>query len=359
MRQHRLKTVIDNMKKMELRQLIVSDPCSIFYLTGIHVGPGERLYALVVKDDGSAILFNNHLFPVKEQDGLKIVYHSDGEDAMSGLASSLTDGLLGIDKVWPSKFLLDLLEKRHDIHPVLGSMAVDEARKIKDTEEIEQMRTASRLNDAVMADAIAALGAGISERSMVGIVGDLHVRHGADAALSQLICYGTGCSEPHHDSGDATLKPGDSVILDIFAPVRHYWCDMTRTVFYKSARDEQKKVYEVVKAANLAGIKAVRPGVPLSEIDRAARKVIEDAGYGKYFTHRLGHGIGLDVHEPPDCSGVSSAVAVPGMCFSIEPGIYIPGEWGVRIEDLVVVTDDGVEVLNAYPKELQIICQES
>ena len=343
------------MEGMGIHQLIISDPCSIFYLTGIHIGPGERLYALVVKSDGSAVLFNNYLFPVKEQEGLKIVYHSDGEDAVGGLAGCLSEGLLGIDKTWPSKFLLDLLDKRHDVRPVLGSRAVDDARKNKDAEEIELMRAASRLNDAVMADSIAALGAGVSERRMVGIVGELHVKHGADAALTQLICYGTGCSEPHHDSGDATLRPGDSVILDIFAPVRHYWCDMTRTVFYKSATDEQKKVYEVVKAANLAGIRAVRPGVPLCEIDRAARRVIEDAGYGQYFTHRLGHGIGLDVHEPPDCSGVSSAVAEPGMCFSIEPGIYIPGKWGVRIEDLVVVTEDGVEVLNAYPKDLQII----
>ena len=162
-------------------------------------------------------------------------------------------------------------------------------------------------------------------------------------------------SEPHHEPGNATLKEGDSVILDIFAPVNHYWCDMTRTVFYKTVSPEQKKVYEIVKAANLAGINAVKPGVPLKDIDYAARKVIEDAGYGQYFTHRLGHGIGLDVHEPPDCSAASDAIAEPGMCFSIEPGIYLPGKWGVRIEDLVVVTEDGIEVLNSFTKDLQII----
>jgi Xaa-Pro dipeptidase len=271
------------------------------------------------------------------------------------LTDYVSEGLVGVDKTWPAKFLLELMSMRADIKPVLGSAAVDDARKYKDVEEVDLMRAASRLNDAVMADAISALGPGISERKMVGIVGDLQVKHGADAALPQLICYGVGSSEPHHESGSALLKEEDSVILDIFAPVRHYWCDMTRTVFYRSVTDEQKKVYEIVRAANLAGIKAVRPGVPLKEIDYAARKVIEDAGYGKYFTHRLGHGIGLDVHEPPDCSGASEAVAEPGMCFSIEPGIYLPGKWGVRIEDLVVVTENGAEVLNSYSKDLQIV----
>lgn len=355
MKQQRLKRVIENMEKKGLKQLIVSDPSSIFYLTGINIGPGERLYAMLVKADGSAMLYNNQLFPLEEQQGLTIVYHSDGEDAIAPLADAVGDGAIGIDKTWAAKFLLDLLGKRAGLKPVLGSQAVDEARKYKDAEEVALMRAASRLNDAAMADAIAALGANISERKMAAIVADLHVKHGADAAVPQLVCYGVGCSEPHHDSGSATLQEGDSVILDIFAPVKHYWCDMTRTVFYKSAGDEQKKVYETVKAANLAGIKAVRPGVPLREIDNAARKVIEDAGYGKYFTHRLGHGIGLDVHEPPDCSGASDAIAEPGMCFSIEPGIYLPQRWGVRVEDLIVVTEDGVEVLNAYPKELKIV----
>lgn len=355
MKQRRLTTVIENMDRAGLSQILVSDPSSIFYLTGVYVDPGERFFALLVKSDGEVTLFNNRLFPLEEQAGLTIVYHSDGEDALQVLADSIPGNELGVDKVWPARFLLALLAKRPYLRPVLGSEPVDLARKYKDAEEVQLMRAASRVNDATMADAVKSLASDVSERKMVGIVGDLHVKHGADASLPQLVAYGVGCSEPHHDPGSATLKEGDSVILDIFAPVQRYWCDMTRTVFYKTVSPEQKKVYETVKAANLAGINAVRPGVPLSEVERAARRVIEEAGYGQYFTHRLGHGIGLDVHEPPDCSSDSIAIAEPGMCFSIEPGIYIPGKWGVRIEDLVVVTEDGVEVLNAYTKKLQII----
>lgn len=355
MKKNRLAKVVANLKKMGLDQAVISDPFSIYYLTGLSIDPGERLFAMLVKGDGSATLFNNRLFPLPEREGLKISYHSDGEDAVGMLAEALTDGPLGVDKVWPARFLLPLLDKRRGIRPSLGSAAVDDARMYKDPEEVELMRAASRVNDAAMAEAIAALASGISESKIVGIVGDLHVKHGADGALPQLVCFGVGASEPHHESGPATLQEGDSVILDIFAPVQRYWCDMTRTVFYKTVSQEQRKVYEIVKAANLAGIKAVAPGVPLKDIDAAARRVIEEAGYGQYFTHRLGHGIGLDVHEPPDCSAVSEAIAQPGMCFSIEPGVYLPGRWGVRIEDLVVVTEDGVEVLNRYSKELQVV----
>ena len=130
---------------------------------------------------------------------------------------------------------------------------------------------------------------------------------------------------------------------------------MTRTIFFRDAGDEQKKVYELVKKANLTAISKVRPGVPLCEIDRAARRVIEEGGYGPNFTHRLGHGVGLDCHEMPDVSSVSPAVAKPGMVFSIEPGIYLPGKFGVRIEDLVLVTEEGCEVLNAAPKDLRVV----
>ena len=130
---------------------------------------------------------------------------------------------------------------------------------------------------------------------------------------------------------------------------------MTRTVFFGGATDEQKKIYEIVKAANFAGKAAVKPGVPLREIDRAARSVIEQAGYGPNFLHRTGHGLGLEVHEPPDVSSVSPAIAQPGMVFSIEPGVYLPGKFGVRVEDLVLVTIDGCECLNELDREFMVV----
>ena len=355
MKQNRLHRVIENMQKLGLRQLLISDSESIYYLTGIGYDPGERLFALYINDQGDAHLFNNHMFPQEPQSGLTIHYFDDTDDQMALLASVMQGGKLGVDKFLRAKFMLPLLDKRPDLQLCLGSEAVDSARTYKDAEEIELMRRASALNDATMEKVIRRLSDGLTERQMVGVVGDVHLSLGADVAYDHLICYGEGCCEPHHSSGSATIKPGQAAIFDIFAPVNRYWCDMTRTVFYCSADDEQRRVYETVRAANMAGIAAIRPGIPISLVDDAARKVITDAGYGEYFTHRTGHGIGLSCHEPPDCSGSNQTILQPGMCFSVEPGIYLPGRWGVRIEDLVVVTETGVEVLNKFTKDLLII----
>ena len=355
MKDNRLRTVIGYMEDLGLKQLIITDPNSVYYLTGHSSSTGERLYALLIKDDGSADLFINQMFVQPEIAGLRVHYHQDNDDNLVQLAAAVLPGKLGVDKLWAARFLLGLLEKRPDLQPVLGSAAVDLARKFKDAEEIDLMRWASAVNDATVGDVIGSVDPGLSERQMVGVVGNLHVQHGADAAVEQLICYGANCAEPHHESDHTMLQPGDSIIFDIFTPVKRYWCDMTRTVFYQSVTEEQRCVYELVREANAAGIAAVKPGARMCDIDAAARQVIEAGGYGPYFTHRLGHGIGLDIHEPPDCSSANQGLVEPGMCFSIEPGVYLPGCFGVRIEDLVVVTESGVEVLNKFSKDLQVI----
>ena len=171
----------------------------------------------------------------------------------------------------------------------------------------------------------------------------------------QCVSYGATAADPHHFPDDTKLKDGDAVLLDLFSRKNYYWCDMTRTVFYKSVSAHHREVYEVVKTAQQAAIDFVKPGVVMKDIDAVARKVITDAGYGEYFITRTGHGVGMDLHELPFAAPDSEIIAEPGMCFSIEPGIYIPEDIGVRIEDLVLVTEDGCEVLTHYPKELQII----
>ena len=355
MKQERLNRVIANMGEENLRQIIISDPDSIYYLTGIGYDPGERLLALYINDDGQAHLFNNHMFPQQPQDGLEIHFYDDVDDVMGMVASVVHSGVLGVDKFLRAKFMLPLLDRCPGLELRLGSEPVDRARTYKDAEEIALMRQASALNDATMEEVIQHLGDGLSERQMVGLVGDAHLNRGADVAYEHIICYGESCSQPHHTSGPQKIQAGEGAIFDIFAPVKHYWCDMTRTVFFRSVSDEQRRVYDVVRAANEAGIAAIQVGRPLCEVDAAARKVIADAGYGDCFTHRTGHGIGLALHELPDCSSTSQVLIAPGMCFSVEPGIYLPGKWGVRIEDLVVVTETGVEVLNHFTKDLLVV----
>lgn len=354
-KQDRLHRVTQLMARHGLEQIIVSAPASVYYLTGIWVNPMERMLALYITQDGACVLYANELFGIAPQPGLELVIHTDSDVPTAQMAQRLRPGKLGVDKFWPSKFLIGILEARGDVVPTLGSAPVDEARMLKDQQEIEAMRHASQVNDKVVEAAIAALHEGVRENEIAALVEKLYKENGGGRGEGQLVCFGPNGADPHHGPDGTVIKAGDSVVLDLFNPVARYWCDMTRTVFFGSAGEEHRRVYETVKEANLAAERMIRPGIPLCQVDAAARQVIEEAGYGPYFTHRLGHGCGLECHEPPDVSSASTALTQPGMVFSVEPGIYLPGKLGVRIEDLVLVTEDGCEVLNAASKELRIV----
>ena len=355
MYQDRINRVAALMREENLQQIIVSSTASVYYLTGLWVEPHERMLALLIDDSGKTVLYGNALFGLSESDTLPLRIHTDQDNPVKDLAFDLSPGLVGIDKFWYSKFLLGVLALRDDVKPVDGSRPVDMARMRKDETERDFMRHSSKMNDEVIACAIAAVRDGVRENELAGLINREFLKRGADCEGTQLVCFGANGADPHHSADSSVLKPGDSIVFDIFTPISRYWCDMTRTVFYKSASAKQREVYELVRRANEVAIAAARPGISLSELDGIARGIITDGGYGEYFTHRLGHGCGLDCHEPPDVSGVSYAPLEEGMIFSVEPGIYLPGEFGVRIEDLVLITKDGCEVLNAYPKDLKII----
>lgn len=352
--QTRIAAVRAAMARHGLNQLIVSAPAAVFYLTGVAIEPGERLLALALAADGASHLFVNRLFPTAAPEGIALHVHGDGQDATADIAQVLQPGPVGVDKFWPSAFLIRLLAKKPGLIPVEGSLPVDETRMVKDAGERERLRAASRLNDRVTAQAIAAISPEKDELALAREVLDAYASAGM-VSWSPLVCYGAGCAEPHHSPDHTRLKPGDSVILDIGGALDGYQSDMTRTVFYREASPLAREVYQVVLEAHEAGIAAVKPGRPLREVDAAARSIIERAGYGAYFTHRLGHNLGLEVHEYPDVSAASEAICQEGMCFSIEPGVYLPGQFGVRIEDLVLVGPQGAEDLNALDKSLRIV----
>ncbi|MBQ3078977.1 MAG: aminopeptidase P family protein [Clostridia bacterium] len=356
MKLDRLEKVIRNMRDMKLTQLLISAPASIYYLTGKWISPGERMLALRVSDSGECQLFANKLFALSPMDGIELIEYSDTEQPIDFLSEKTESGLMGVDKDWPCRFALPLSEKRSDVRLVIGSPAVDRARMLKTKEEIDLMRESSLMNDKAIGRAISAVQAGVTEHDIASAYNSAAKEFGAEGeSFDSLICFGPNCAEPHHATDATLLKEGDSVILDVGAKMNGYCSDMTRTVFFGKATDEQKKVYDLVERANRAGREAVKPGVPLKDVDRAARRVIEEAGYGKYFIHRTGHGIGLEVHEFPDVSESSEAVCEPGMIFSVEPGIYLPGKFGVRVEDLVCVTEDGCETFNQFSKEMREI----
>lgn len=345
------------MKEKNLTQLLVTDTASIFYLTGRWIEAGERLLVLLIRQSGKPVLFINELFPEKESEDLDFVWIKDTTDSIALLAEKLEkEEVLGIDKNWPSGFLIRLMETTGSAKVVNSSLLLDLIRSRKDEEEIQFMREASRLNDDAMTMLIDALHEDMTEKEMEDRLREIYDSLGAEGfSFTPIIAYGKNGANPHHENSHRLLKEGDSVILDIGCRKDNYASDMTRTVFYMEVDEKAKEVYETVLKANRKAIEKVKPGVKFSEIDEAARAVIEEKGYGKYFTHRTGHSIGIEVHEYGDVSSANEDLLMPGMIFSVEPGIYLEGELGVRIEDLVLVTEEGHEVLNRYPKDLQII----
>ena len=218
------------------------------------------------------------------------------------------------------------------------------------------MRRASQLNDMALEQLRPWITAGVSELELAERLTKLYRELGADGtSFDPLVAFGANAASGHHWPDDTRLQPGDVVLIDAGCIYKGYCSDMTRTYVYQRATDRQRQVYEVVRRANEAAEQAVRPGVPLRELDQIARDIITEAGFGPQFTHRLGHFIGLEDHEFGDVSASAADAAAPGNVFSIEPGVYLAGELGVRIEDLVLVTETGCEILNALPKELEII----
>lgn len=357
MNKERIDGVVANMKEAGLDYLLISEPSSIDYLIDYVNNPGERMYVLMLGTKGDHKLFFNKLFFVDKDLGIDIVWHSDVDDATQTIVDNLKDvKKIGVDKHWSANFLLDLMEKLPDVKFVNGSKCVDYKRMVKDDHEQQLMIEASIINDKAMAEMIKQVALDLSEVEVASKLKDIYQKLGAsDISFDTIVAYGKNGANPHHENDDSRLKPGDSIIIDMGCKYQGYCSDMTRTVFYKEVSQEAKEVYELVKAANEAAEAMIKPGVRLCDIDKTARDLITKAGYGKEFNHRLGHFIGKDVHEYGDVSVNFDLEVQEGMIFSIEPGVYLPGKFGVRIEDLVLVTKDGCKVLNSYTKDLIVI----
>jgi D-alanyl-D-alanine dipeptidase len=228
-------------------------------------------------------------------------------------------------------------------------------RAVKGADEIERLVAAGEAADASFEDIAGVRFAGRTESDIAADLAGFLRAHGHSQVDFTVVGSGPNGANPHHEMSDRVIEEGDMVVLDFGGLKEGYGSDTTRTVHVGEPSDEEREVHEIVRHAQQAGFEAVRPGVACQEIDRAARKVIADAGYGEYFIHRVGHGIGLTTHEPPYMVEGEEHLIEPGMCFSIEPGIYLPGRFGVRIEDIVVATEDGGRRLNNTPHEMRIV----
>jgi Xaa-Pro aminopeptidase len=230
---------------------------------------------------------------------------------------------------------------------------IEQARMVKDAAEIELTRRAVRLGSSLFDRILKTIHAGISEAEVAGELEYAARKSGAEAmSFPTIIASGERSSLPHGRASRAVIPPQGFVVCDFGVILSSYCSDMTRTVYVGRPGAEACKLYHAVQDAQQAAIEAVRPGVSVGEVDKAARKLLRREGLSKYFTHSTGHGVGLEIHEAPRVAAGQGETLRPGMIITIEPGVYIPGKWGVRIEDMVVVTEHGCEVLTATGKEL-------
>ena len=358
MRTDRIEKIINSMRQHNMDQMVISDPSTIFYLTGKFVASGARLFALCLDTQGACTFFINSLqtdyAPLAE--GAEIVWYTDSDDSIQILAKKIrTGGTVGIDKNWPSSFLLRLMAAA-DAKYVLNSGIIDYIRMVKDDGEIQLMRETQAVNEKVISEMFQYVSPELTEQKHHRMLHEMYCAHGADGYnIIGVVAYGKSCGYAHHKPDGTTPVTGDCIMIDAGARLNGYRSDMTRTVFYKSVSDEMRNIYEVVKEAQLTAMDAIKPGMRFCDIDKIGRDIITKYGYGEYFTHRIGHNIGIDGHEFPDVGGANTMEVLPNMTFSVEPGIYIPNLGGVRIEDLVAVTENGYECLNKMSKDLRII----
>lgn len=289
--------------------------------------------------------------------GLPVRDWVDGQDpydmvvgALGGdpVATAVTDSM-------PALHLLPLTERLDDL-PVLATDVLRSLRMIKDPAEIDALRQAGAAIDRVHAMVPELLVPGRTEAEVAADIEKAIVAEGHSQAAFIIVGSGPHGADPHHEHSDRELRAGDIVVVDIGGPYEPgYNSDCTRTYSLGEPSAEVAQQYSVLQRAQRAAVEAVRPGVRAEQVDAAAREVLIEAGLGEYFVHRTGHGIGLSVHEEPYIVAGNDLPLRAGMAFSVEPGVYFPGKWGARIEDIVIVTPDGAESLNQRPHELIVV----
>ena len=360
---NRMQKIREAMAKARIDVFLVSPSSNLFYLTGYGSKGDERLFLLVLPLEGEPFILANLLYkeevkslPIKES-----VFWKDGEDPFGLLKNEIEKrnirvNTAALEPQIPALFSLPIGQTFMDTHFVLGSSLTETLRQFKDPAELDLIRRACRESDRALAAVIdkGSYWIGKTEADF-GEELSAELRRGGVISFGASAAVGANAAIPHHGIGKTAIEKGKCLLIDFWGRLEGYYTDCTRTFHFGKPTSEFEKIYAIVLEAHLAAEAKARLGNTLGDIDRAARSVIEKNGYGDYFTHRTGHGLGIDVHEG---ASVNNGVEIPveqGMVFSIEPGIYFPGRFGVRIENLVVIGEKGAEPLHAYPRELKVI----
>jgi Xaa-Pro aminopeptidase len=345
-----------------LAGVVVAPGPDLVWLTGYRpTAMTERLTLLVLVRDREPVM----LVPALERPdveaaagapALRLTAWSDGSDPHEAAAGLLPpEGVLGIsDSAW-AMHLLGLQRALPSTRYRALSEALPMLRAVKDAAELSRLAAAGAAADATYGEILGARFSGRRETEVAADLAALLRQFGHEQVDFTVVGSGPNGANPHHEAGERVIEVGDAVVLDFGGLMHGYGSDTTRTVCVGEPSQDAREVHDVVRRAQQAAFEAVRPGVACQDIDRVARAVITDAGYGEYFIHRTGHGIGVTTHEPPYMVEGEEQPLVPGMCFSIEPGIYLPDRFGVRIEDIVTVTEDGGRRFNSTDHGLAVV----
>jgi Xaa-Pro aminopeptidase len=341
--------------------LIAPGPDLAYFADYLPIATTERMTLLVVPAAGEPVLVapaleHDSAAATRARGAFRIVDWADGDDEYVPAAALLDDaGSYAVSDVLWAMHLLGLQQKLPAARFASISRALPMLRAVKDADEIDRLAAAGAAADATFEDILGVPFAGRTEREVAADLDRLLREHGHSQVDFTIVGSGPNGANPHHEAGDRTILEGDMVVLDFGGLMDGYGSDTTRTVHVGEPSDEELEVFQIVKRAQQAAFETVALGVPCQEIDRAARTVIRDAGYGEDFIHRVGHGIGTTTREPPYLVEGEEQPIEAGMCFSIEPGIYLPGRFGVRIEDIVVAAEDGAHRLNNTSRELHLV----
>jgi Xaa-Pro dipeptidase len=356
-----------SLRTSDLDAVILNPGPTLTYLSGLHFHLMERpVILLFAKDQDPAVVLPElelqkvASLPYKIQVFDYSENPSEWDDAFRKAIQAL--GLDG-KRIGVEPRQLRLLEFRHvkngapkadypDASNVLSGL-----RLKKDKAEVDAMRKAVKIAQAALEATIPFIKTGLTEKEISSELVVQLLKHGSEPEIpfSPIVSGGPNAANPHASPSDRKLQAGDLLVVDWGAAYAGYVSDLTRTFAVGQVDAEYEKIHRIVQDANAAGRAAGKPGVPCASVDKAARDLIEKAGYGLYFTHRTGHGIGMEGHEEPYMRGDNLQLLEPGMAYTVEPGIYLPDRNGVRIEDNVVVTENGVDVLSDMPREIRLV----
>ncbi len=359
----RIRRFADALSSKGVDAFFAHHPVTMTYLSGVGEDAHERFLTIAYAMTGEVAVICPSLSEAQiRRAGLKDVRTwKDGEDPIALLtdladAWALGSGKIAVDDTLPAHMLLQIQAALPDAKFEVGSPYISSLMRNKSVHELELLRKAGKIADDSFQAILPKIRPGMTEKALERIINEAMADRGGTPTFC-IVGAGANGAEPHHLSDETHIMEGDVIILDFGCSVEGYQSDITRTVALGEPEKEAKVVYEAVYAGHMQSRKAIAAGVACSAVDAAARKAIEDAGYGERFVHRTGHGIGMNGHEAPYISADNHELLESGNCFSIEPGVYLTGRFGVRIENIVVCTGDGHESLNAEPSPTLITLQ--